>query len=267
MIKIKYIAGLDISYSAIDKAKAVVAVTVYDYDAFLNIGNRKTIKSVYASSLEVTITVEYSHENFIAREMPSYKLILAKLKKEKPQFYPSLLLLDCHGAIITENLPYHLGFLLNIPTIGIAKTFGNSNDITKSMLREQLVKSCNKKGDYMKIIDSNKQVLGVALKTTDNKSFAYAYVSVGYKIKLEQATEIVKKTCLHRVVEPIRVADSMSRSKLANSYTKLHGHLNINNKMKQESKLFNRLSGKNKHLIKQFYETQLAYDNLMQLYT
>jgi deoxyribonuclease V len=55
----------------------------------------------------------------------------------------------------------------------------------------------------------------MALKTTDTPNSKQAlYVSVGHKINLNLAIEIVKKCCIYKNPEPIRNADLYGRSKI-----------------------------------------------------
>ena len=58
------------------------------------------------------------------KEVPSYMILFDRLRQNKPDLYPELVLVDGNGILHTRNLgcASHLGVLLDVPTIGVSKT-------------------------------------------------------------------------------------------------------------------------------------------------
>jgi deoxyribonuclease V len=113
------------------------------------------------------------------------------------------LLVDGHGLSHPRRfgLGCHLGLWVNRPTIGCAKSklFGN----VASPPGEQ-------KGCSEPVKDELGHVIGAAVTTRDG--CAPLYVSVGHKVSLERAVEIVLACCLAtKHPEPLRIADRLSK--------------------------------------------------------
>jgi deoxyinosine 3'endonuclease (endonuclease V) len=70
-----------------------------------------------------------------------------------------------------------------------------------------------KVGDSTPIYSSDKEVIGVALKTRDNCKNP-VYVSIGNRVSLNTAINVVLKCCKYKIPEPIRQADILSRKQL-----------------------------------------------------
>lgn len=51
-------------------------------------------------------------------------VLFDRLKKNKPQFWPQLVILDGNGILHTNQcgLACHLGVLIDVPTLGVGKT-------------------------------------------------------------------------------------------------------------------------------------------------
>lgn len=67
-----------------------------------------------------------------------------------------------------------------------------------------------KAGEYSLLRGDSGKVWGAALRNTEGAKNPI-YVSIGTKIELNLAIQIVKKLSIYRVVEPIRLADKKSR--------------------------------------------------------
>ncbi len=121
---------------------------------------------------------------------------------------PDLILFDGHGIAHPKNLGIasHIGVLLNIPSIGCAK----------SRLTGTYKEPGTKKGQWSELIFKNK-IIGSVLRTKD--STRPVFVSPGHLIDIISAREIVIScTTKFRIPEPLRRADIFSR-KIKNDFT------------------------------------------------
>jgi deoxyinosine 3'endonuclease (endonuclease V) len=103
-----------------------------------------------------------------------------------------------------------LGVLLDVPTVGAGKTLFFIDGLTKDRVKEQCDKEITKGGDFSLLKGDSGKVWGAALRNTEGAKNPI-FVSIGTKIELVLAIEIIKKLSLYRVVEPIRLADKKSR--------------------------------------------------------
>jgi deoxyribonuclease V len=125
------------------------------------------------------------------REAP---LIIAAF--EKLSIAPDLVLVDGQGIAHPRRigLASHLGLLLDIPTIGCAKSrlCGKHDAVGDDV------------GATADLIDKE-EVIGVALRTHHGR--IPVYVSIGHKIDLPGAIQWVLRCCRnHRLPEPLRLA-------------------------------------------------------------
>jgi deoxyribonuclease V len=129
------------------------------------------------------------------REAPG---ILAAL--EQLAGLPDVLIVDGHGLAHPRRfgLACHLGVLLDIPTIGCAKSIlvGEARDLGKEV------------GSTAELI-SDEEMLGVALRT--RREVKPVYVSIGHRIDIDSAVQIVLSCGKgYRLPEPIRRAHSIA---------------------------------------------------------
>jgi len=177
---IHYVAGIDVAYT---KNYSIGAVAVLDY-ASLSVVETKTAP--------VKTRFPYIPTLLSFREiLPSMRAI-AKLKTQ-----PDVFLVDGQGIAHPYRLGFasHLGLKLDRPTIGVAK----------GLLCGQ-VQSVNKEG-WMLIIDKD-EIIGAAVGKKGEKPI---FVSIGHKISLERAIDIVMNCTLrYRIPEPIRLAHAIA---------------------------------------------------------
>jgi len=125
------------------------------------------------------------------RETP---LILAAC--EKLTLTPDLIIADAQGIAHPRRLGLasHLGLLLDVPTIGCAK----------SILCGQHGQLGEEPGSYAPLLDGE-EVIGAALRT--KRGTSPVYVSIGHRVDLESALHWVM-ACLrgYRLPEPTRLA-------------------------------------------------------------
>lgn len=128
---------------------------------------------------------------------------------------PDLIVFDGQGIAHPKNfgIASHIGVLLNIPTIGCAK----------SRLIGTYKEPGMKKGQWSELIFKN-QIVGSVLRTRDNTR--PVFVSPGHLIDTTSAREIVILcTTKFRIPEPLRRADIISR-KIKKSFCKVEASKN-----------------------------------------
>jgi deoxyribonuclease V len=181
--RIACVAGVDVAYTG---QHSVGAVAVLDYD---------TLSVVESKTAKVKTCFPYIPTLLSFREIPPVQAAIKKLKTK-----PDVFLVDGQGIAHPYRLGFasHLGLLLGKPTIGVAK----------SLL-------CGKAGSFNQngwaSITDKGEVVGAAVVKDGKKPI---YVSVGHKVSLERAIDIVKHcTKSYRIPEPIREAHRIANEK------------------------------------------------------
>ena len=201
-IELKYIAGMDISASKHVPNVAVSALVVCD----------KNLNIVYEDYKVVKMTEPYVPGFLAFREVKHLVDLIEELKKNKPEFTPQVILVDGNGILHVKGfgLASHLGVLVDIPTIGCSKTVFNVDGINKKKVKELSKKYLIKGGDSYPLMGDSGTQWGFAFKSND-EVLNPIIVSCGHKISNETALKIVKKSIIHRVPQPIRLSDKISR--------------------------------------------------------
>ena len=179
--KIENICGIDVSYkNNVAYCSAVITNTTFELIASVN---RK-------------YEVQYSYIRgllFLRESGP----LLNTLILLKNDFDFDILLIDGHGILHPRKcgLASYVGYMLDKPTIGVAK-----NLICGSVREDHF-------------IEYDRSVLGYGIKKEGKKPI---YVSVGHKISLKKAIQIIQKITKEneRFPEPLRVADINSKNNL-----------------------------------------------------
>ena len=200
---IKTVAGVDISYYYDEgKEKGVACAVLWNLEQ-----NRKE-EHYFVHDL---INFPYKPGFLGFRECNLLFKAISKLPNN-----PDLIMCDGHGKIHPRRFgeAVHLGFVLNIPTIGIAKNpyigYFNKNEIKKSKGNKVPVWAKNRE-----IIDENSsnELLGYA--TCLNDGSKSVFVSIGYKTTIDIALKICLITTKgHRQPEPLYLADHLSRERV-----------------------------------------------------
>jgi len=173
--EIKYIAGIDVAYSA---GRAYGAAAVLEY---------KTMRIIEEKTYSLNMTIPYIPTFLFLRELPP-AIAVARMLRVKPDVF----MIEGHGRAHPRRfgLACHFGLILNVPTIGVAKSLlcGKVRSIE----------------DSLKPIIDGEEIIGAAVLTRKNSK--PIYVSVGHKVSLETAVKIVLKCSRYRIPEPIRYA-------------------------------------------------------------
>ena len=183
--KVRYVAGVDIGFEdnyAISKA----AVAVLSYPE---------LKLVEQAIARIPTAFPYVPGYLSFREIPAILAALPKLK-----ITPDLILCDGQGLAHPRRLGLacHLGVLLDMPTIGVAKSLliGKHEEVPLE------------KGSQKPLMDKD-ETIGVVLRS--RTKVKPIYVSIGHKISLPTAVEYVNG-CLtkYRLPETTRWADKLA---------------------------------------------------------
>lgn len=175
---LQYVAGVDVTYT---EKQSISATVVMDYNS-LSILESKT------SCLDTKFP--YIPTLLAFREAPP---IVSAIKRLHIQ--PEIFLVDGHGVMHPRRigLASHLGVVLNMPTIGVAK----------NPLIGKLCKSKIQDG-WTPIVDDDEIVGAELISKREAKPI---YVSIGHMTSLMKAIEIVIQcTSRHRIPEPLRQA-------------------------------------------------------------
>ena len=204
--ELKYIAGMDISASKHIENVAVSALIVCDRD----------LKIVYEDYQLVEMKEPYVPGFLAFREVNLLVNLINDLKKNAPEYMPQVILVDGNGILHVKGfgLACHLGVLVDIPTIGCSKNVFKIDGIDKIKVKEIANKFLNKGGDYYPLIGDSGEQWGWAFRSND-ESKNPMIISLGHKISNETSMKIVKLCTIHRIPQPIRFSDKISRRLIA----------------------------------------------------
>jgi deoxyribonuclease V len=174
---VDYVAGVDVAYL---EGTSVCAVAVLD---------ASTLSQVEVQVAHVKTCFPYVPTLLSFREIPPAYSAIKKLHSK-----PDVFLVDGQGFAHPYGLGFasHLGLILDKPTIGVAK----------SLLCGKVEQ--NVEGGWAPLMYKG-EVIGAEVVT--KKGTKPVYVSVGHRVSLKRATEIVLKCAgKYRLPEPIRRA-------------------------------------------------------------
>ena len=182
---IKTVAGIDLGYDIkTDTSRAVVVVLSFP-----------ELELLETKEAKMPIQFPYVPGLLSFRETP-----VAIRALENLQITPDLILCDGQGLAHPRRfgIACHIGLIANVPTIGVAK----------SILVGKFENLGEERGSVASLIHRNEQV-GVALRTKNNVQ--PVYVSVGHRISLETAIDIVLQCApKYRLPETTRLADKLA---------------------------------------------------------
>ncbi|KAH7428542.1 hypothetical protein KP509_09G006200 [Ceratopteris richardii] len=144
------------------------------------------------------------------RESPVLLMLLERLANEHPDRYPQVLLVDGNGILHPRGfgLASHIGVMANIPTIGVAKNLY----CVDGLCRER-IHMASGITDETPLVGNSGKILGMALRS-HRDSIKPMFVSIGHRISLDTAVDVVRECCKYRIPEPVRQADIRSRGQI-----------------------------------------------------
>ncbi len=184
---LRFVAGVDVSY---DKTTRLCHAAIVVID-------REMMETVAETTLSEPARFPYVPGLLSFREIPP---LIDALKKVRAPI--DVFIADGHGYAHPRRfgLASHLGVVVDTSTVGCAK----------SILIGEHGTLGRRRGDRAPLVDPKTgESIGVALRTRDG--VAPVYVSVGHKISLDDAVELVLACApRYRLTEPIRRAHTLS---------------------------------------------------------
>jgi deoxyribonuclease V len=178
------VAGVDTGYRGDSAYAAVVVMKLADLRLLEEAVAAKPVQYPYVPGL------------LSFREGPVILQALHKLKTP-----PDLLMIDGQGIAHPRRfgIASHIGLLLDMPTIGCAKTrlVGDYNEPRRH------------RGSTSLLTQGGETIGAVVRTRTDVKPL---FVSIGHRMDLDTSIRVVLKSCRgYRLPEPLRSADHLSR--------------------------------------------------------
>lgn len=183
--EIHRVAGVDASHK---NNLACAAVVVFDFPS---------LEPIEQSIVDFQLSFPYIPGLLSFREAPGMLKAIERLTQ-----LPDVLIVDGHGQAHPRRfgLACHLGVLLDLPTIGCAK----------SILVGRLAPLGLKSGSTA-ALSLEKEVLGIGLRTRTNVK--PVYLSIGHRMDLISAQQIILACSRgYRLPEPIRLAHHLAKS-------------------------------------------------------
>jgi|Deesub1362B_J571_1020462.scaffolds.fasta_scaffold00504_20 deoxyribonuclease V len=180
--KVNSIAGFDAAYKG---GKIIGGCAVLSFPKLDLIEEKTIVKEINFPYLP----------SFLAfRELPVF-IELFKLLKN----VPDLIIVDGNGIAHPRKigLATHLGVVLNVPSIGCAKSpYYPVNDPPPY------------KGSYQLMRNDKGEIVGVALRTKEKVK--PVYISPGHLINFKKSIEFVLNCSIYRIPEPLRKAHQVA---------------------------------------------------------
>jgi deoxyribonuclease V len=182
--EIRYVAGADAAY---DQDTIYAAVVVMKYPGLEVMEKTCSVQEV---------SFPYIPGLLAFREGPAILDAFSNLSR-----VPDLIFMNGHGYAHPKRfgLASHVGLLLDIPSIGVAKR----------LLTGEAAQPDAARGSTGPVSDKGEIVGRVVRTVQDTKP---VFVSAGHKVDLAQAVDMaLKTTTTHRITEPVWHADQVSR--------------------------------------------------------
>jgi len=184
---IRTIGGVDVSYEAATN-KMVAGISIF---------RRRDLSLLDFATAVVSATFPYIPGLLSFREIPA---VLSAWEKVKTP--PDCLICDGQGIAHPRRIGFasHLGLVLDLPTIGCAK----------SVLVGKYKEPGLRRGSRSPLIDREEQI-GIVLRTRDHVK--PVYVSPGHRMTISRAADLVFECCTrYRLPEPTRQAHRLVNS-------------------------------------------------------
>ena len=201
----RYVGGLDISFIVGDEVNACACYVILD----------TSLQIVYKDLQMVQMTAPYVPGFLAFRESEFLLELISKQRQEMPDITPDVLIVDGNGILHPRfcGLGCHIGVDTNIPTIGVAKNLHQIEELGPEFNRDFVKDKFSKltqPGNFLQLSTSEGRTLGAAVKTVDGCKNG-VFVSIGSGVSLDSSIRFVTRVSRHRIPEPTRQADILSR--------------------------------------------------------
>lgn len=202
---LRYVGALFLGFAKKDPNQGCATLLIMAYPS---------LEIVYRRMVIVTIEEPYLPSYLAFREISAFKDLWDEMIERDAEITPDVLLLNGNGYFHPRRcgVATHVGVMLDVPTIGVTKNFFQMEGLSMTPMRFEFKSKCTELDDWMPIISETIEgdVLAAAINMT-GRGGRPLYVSVGHRISLGTALEVVKMTSEHRFPEPLRQADLSSR--------------------------------------------------------
>lgn len=201
--QLRRVAGVDISFLKGSNEHACASIVVLEYPS---------LRVVYEAFTYVSLPAPYIAGFLAFREVPALTKLYQDLQERCPESVPDVTLVDGNGILHPQGfgLASHFGVLMNIPTIGVGKTFLHVDGLTKGDVKQLMATAREKNDSVVKLEGESGKVWGAALCSAAGVHNP-VFVSVGHLVSLASSLRIVDACSQYRIPEPIRQADIRSR--------------------------------------------------------
>lgn len=213
---LRYVGALFLGFSKADPNQGCATLLIMAYPS---------LEVVYRRMNMVSISQPYMPSYLAFRELDAFKDLWSEMLERDAEIKPDVVFLNGNGYFHPRRcgVATHIGVELDVPTIGVTKNFFQMEGLAMTPMRWEFKEKCKELDDWMPVkskevilVDDQTEeeigydVLGAAINMT-GEGGRPLYVSVGHRISLETAVEVVKMTSEHRFPEPLRQADLSSR--------------------------------------------------------
>ena len=201
----RHVGGLDISFIVGDEVNACACYVILD----------NSLQIVYKDLKMVQMTAPYLPGFLAFRESEFLLELISKQRQEMPDITPDVLIVDGNGILHPRfcGLGCHIGVDTNIPTIGVAKNLHQIEELGPEFNRDFVkdkFSQLTQPGNFLPLSTSEGRRLGAAVKTVDGCKNG-VFVSIGSGVSLDSSIRFVTRVSRHRIPEPTRQADILSR--------------------------------------------------------
>jgi deoxyinosine 3'endonuclease (endonuclease V) len=200
---VRYVAGVDLSFFPGGVLKACAGLVILSYP---------DLKLQYENYEIVEMNEPYIPGFLAFREVTHLVKLFRKFESERPELRPDVMFVDGNGLLHPEKFgsACHLGVLLDIPTVAIAKNLFDIDGLNHKVIKDRVQKECLNDGEVLPLIGVSGYLWGYAMPNSGSTRRPI-YVSGGHRVSVETALKLSQKCCIYRIPEPIRRADLGSR--------------------------------------------------------
>eukprot|EP01084_Bolivina_argentea_P258222 435232_1 len=173
---------------------------------------------LYSILERVHLSVPYVPGYLAFREAPHLLHLISRLREERPDLEPDITLVDGNGLLHPRGagLACHIGVKAHMRTIGVAKTFLAVDGLSRSKVKQEARNHRQSlSSSVVNLRGKSGKVQGAAVCFNDSVA-SPIFVSIGNRVSLTTAVDVVKACSRFRIPEPIRQADIRSREALRN---------------------------------------------------
>jgi deoxyribonuclease V len=175
--EVKVLAGVDVSFAVDNEAVAAAVVMKAD-----------RLEIIEGKPRDVELFFPYTPGFLGIREADAVISVVNTLESDF-----DVLIVNGHGIMHPHGfgLASHVGVLLDVPTMGVAKRLTGGSYIKEATQQDHA-------HNEVQLIQHDNRVVGAFFRGN--------YISVGHKISLETALNIAMITSIYKIPEPLRQA-------------------------------------------------------------